>query len=397
MASRYSKQGYRKRNMQRLALLVALTIMLPACQPAVTVEESTAVPVIVRSGVVALGRVEPQGEVISVSGPAGQRLAQLDVQVGERVEANQVLGILDSYAERLAERDLAVQQLAEAEVRLQAEIGAAQADIAVSRSRLAQAEQPRAFEITAQEATIRRLDAELTQAQTDLERLQQLARDGAISQQNLETQQSLVQQLEAQRQNAQEQLEQLGSSRSTDIATAQAQVQAAEANLARARTQVGLDSARAQVDLAEARLANTLITVPQAGQILRIVARPGEAISQSNPTILELGDTDQMMVVAEVYESDIGLVQLGQQAEITSRNGAFDETLTGEVTEIGYQIFKNNILDDDPAANADARVVEVKIRLDQGQTVATLTNLQVDARILLDNPPNAAATAGGTE
>jgi hypothetical protein len=29
----------------------------------------------------------------------------------------------------------------------------------------------------------------------------------------------------------------------------------------------------------------------------------------------------------------------------------------------------------------DARVVEVRIRLDQSQTVATLTNLQVDAEI----------------
>ncbi len=369
--------------MQRFGLGVALALMLPACQPAVPTEEPTAA-VPVRSGVVALGRAEPQGEVISVSGPAGQRIARLDVQVGERVEANQVLGVLESHAERLAERDLAVQQLAEAEARLQAETAAAQADIAVSRSRLAQAEQPRAFEITAQEATIRRLDAELSQAQTDLERLRQLASNGAISQQSLEAQQSLVQQLEAERQNAAEQLERLASSRSTDIATAQAQVQAAEANLARVRTQVGVDSARSQVDLAEARLANTLITAPKAGQILRIVARPGEAISQTNPTILELGNTDQMMVVAEVHESDISLVRLGQRAEITSRNGAFEETLTGEVTEIGFQIFKNDILDDDPAANADARVVEVKIQLDQGQVVAALTNLQVDARILLD-------------
>ena len=45
------------------------------------------------------------------------------------------------------------------------------------------------------------------------------------------------------------------------------------------------------------------------------------------------------------------------------------------------QIFKNNVLDDDPAANADARVVEVKIRLQDSQLVEALTNLQVDVRI----------------
>jgi HlyD family secretion protein len=41
-----------------------------------------------------------------------------------------------------------------------------------------------------------------------------------------------------------------------------------------------------------------------------------------------------MVVVAEVYESDIGLVKLGQPATITSRNGAFSQTLTGKVVEV---------------------------------------------------------------
>ncbi|HIK42598.1 MAG TPA: HlyD family secretion protein, partial [Thermoleptolyngbya sp. M55_K2018_002] len=39
------------------------------------------------------------------------------------------------------------------------------------------------------------------------------------------------------------------------------------------------------------------------------------------------------------------------------------------------------VLDDDPAANADARVVEVKVQLDDGRPVEALTNLQVDVRI----------------
>ena len=88
-----------------------------------------------------------------------------------------------------------------------------------------------------------------------------------------------------------------------------------------------------------------------------------------------------MMVVAEVYESDVDLVKVGQKVTIASRNGAFTDILTGEVAEVGWQIFKNNVLDDDPAANADARIVEVKIRLDQGDRVEGLTNLQVDVRI----------------
>jgi HlyD family secretion protein len=88
-----------------------------------------------------------------------------------------------------------------------------------------------------------------------------------------------------------------------------------------------------------------------------------------------------MYAVAEVYESDVGLVKVGQKATITSRNGAFSKQLTGKVSEVGWQIFKNNVLDDDPAANADARVVEVRVLLDDSQAVAALTNLQVDVKI----------------
>lgn len=58
--------------------------------------------------------------------------------------------------------------------------------------------------------------------------------------------------------------------------------------------------------------------------------------------------------------------------------------MTGTVTEIGIQIYKNDVLDIDPAAEADARVVEVRIRLDQSELAAKWSNLQVDVRIHLD-------------
>jgi HlyD family secretion protein len=55
------------------------------------------------------------------------------------------------------------------------------------------------------------------------------------------------------------------------------------------------------------------------------------------------------------------------------------------VDHIGLQIGKKDVLDTDPAADTDARVVEVKIRLDPeaSQVVAGLTYLQVNVKILL--------------
>ena len=57
--------------------------------------------------------------------------------------------------------------------------------------------------------------------------------------------------------------------------------------------------------------------------------------------------------------------------------------LTGIVDEIGLQVGKQDVLGTDPVADADARVVEVKIRLnsEDSQQVAGLTNLKVNVII----------------
>ena len=188
-----------------------------------------------------------------------------------------------------------------------------------------------------------------------------------------------MRQLQEQLSSARANLVRLEEKRQTDVGNAQAQVRSQQANLSVTEVEAAVESARQNLKLAQAKLDRTIIRAPRQGRVLRIITHAGEAIAEQG--ILDLGDTNQMNVVAEVYESDVGLVKPGQSATITSRNGAFSTPLTGKVSEIGWQIFKNDVLDDDPAANADARVVEVKIRLDNSQLVEALTNLQVDVRI----------------
>jgi signal transduction histidine kinase len=93
--------------------------------------------------------------------------------------------------------------------------------------------------------------------------------------------------------------------------------------------------------------------------------------------MLTMGDTSKMQAVAEVYETDISRVRLGQTATVSSR--ALTNPLTGRVVRIGSMIFKNDVLNVDPAARADARVVEVWIELDDPAPAAQLTNLTVNA------------------
>ena len=131
---------------------------------------------------------------------------------------------------------------------------------------------------------------------------------------------------------------------------------------------------RADLSRAQAELARTSVRAPDAGVIVKVHAREGERVGPDG--ILELGKIDEMFAVAEVYETDIGRIRLGQRASIASP--VFAEPLAGEVEFINLKVGKMDVLGADPAAKTDARVVEVEIRLDDGSAVAGLTNLQVE-------------------
>ncbi|NEQ24029.1 MAG: HlyD family efflux transporter periplasmic adaptor subunit [Microcoleus sp. SIO2G3] len=389
---RQPKQG---RNQGRNILIALLLILLPGLgfgalrllnQQAQQDAIEQAAPPPQQVTVAALGRIEPEGEVIQVGGPSGERIGRLLVAEGEYVQQGQVLAVLETYDEQKAERDVAQSELVEARSRLAAITQSGQAQIQEAQTRVSQVDRPQAAEIRAQEATIRQLQAELDLAQTELRRTQDLVDQGAVARQQLDQRLSELRQRQEALNSASAELIRLQSARNTDLSNAQAQVQSAEAELTRSQAEVTVQSAARSLQLAEAQLARTVIRAPRAGEVLQIHTKTGEAIAggqsgTQDQGILELGNTRQMDVVAEVYETDVGRVRVGQTATISSRNGAFAETLTGRVIRIGSQIFKNNILDDDPAANADARVVEVRIRLDQSEPVRQLTNLQVDVRI----------------
>jgi multidrug efflux pump subunit AcrA (membrane-fusion protein) len=72
--------------------------------------------------VVSLGRLEPEGEVIEVAGPSGSgdaRVQSLAVDVGDHVEAGQVLAVLDNNEQLQTEQAVAEAQVEQARVRLQ--------------------------------------------------------------------------------------------------------------------------------------------------------------------------------------------------------------------------------------------------------------------------------------
>ena len=137
--------------------------------------------------------------------------------------------------------------------------------------------------------------------------------------------------------------------------------------------------ADAELSQALAELERTRVKSPIDGRVIAIHTREGERVGFNG--IVELGRTQEMFVVAEVYETDIGRVRVGQQA--TAFSPALSEPLTGKVERIGLKVGKMEALATDPVSRADARVVEVEIRLDDSSRAADLTNLQVE--VVLEN------------
>src|SRR5262249_663024 len=146
---------------------------LPADSQRLTaLQNPESLPVLLRERekIAALGRLEPQGETIDIGAPLNDRLGRLLVQQGQDVEAGDILAYLDSYAERLAERNYAEHQLRDAQARYAAETAYGQANIEEAKSRLKQLEELQPLDIQAQEAKVRQLEADLVVAKQDLER-----------------------------------------------------------------------------------------------------------------------------------------------------------------------------------------------------------------------------------
>lgn len=328
----------------------------------------------------ALGRLEPKGGIVKVAAPAGSmesgvggtRVMRLMVKEGASVKLNQPLAVMETYPTLLAAAMQAEAQVKEARSRLaQVEAGAKRGEINAQQATVmrAKAGLPRA------EAEFAKADAEFQQALRDAKRFQDLFKDGAISESELQNRELTLKTREKQRQQALQAVEQaklelegarqtldsVAEVRPTDVQQATAQVQVSTANFERAKAELDKAVVRSSIN----------------GRVLKIHTDPGEVAG--NDGIMELGGTDEMYVVAEVDETYISKVKSGQQATVTSF--AFPGEIKGTVDRVGLQVRRNEVLNTDPSDRTDSRIVQVWIRLNDSQPVAGLTNLQVKVKI----------------
>lgn len=338
--------------------------------------------------VTTLGRLEPKGEVIKLSAPTSSqenRVEQLLVKEGDPVKAGQVVAILDSRDRLQAALAEAQEQVRVAQTKLAVtQAGAKQGEIAAQQAEVARLEAQRQGDTAAQAAKVNRLEAELQNAEAEYQRYATLYREGGVSASDRDGKRLTLQTAQRSLQEAEAELNRTQSTKLPELNQARANLdQIAEVrpvDVAASRAEVS--QAIAAVNQAKASLEQAYVRSPQAGQVLDIYTRPGELVSDENG-IAEIGQVSQMVAIAEVYQSDVNKVHPGQQVRVTS--DSLPGELQGTVERIGSQVRRQEIINTDPSANIDSRVVEVHVVLDNlsSQKAAKFTNLQVKAVIQL--------------
>lgn len=302
--------------------------------------------------VVALGRLLPEGDIITLAPPFGAgdaRVASILIEEGQMVSAGDLVATLDN------------------EDQLRSALASARVAVDVRQAALAQTQD--SVEASRLEALANRDRAQsaLDLAEATLERTQQLFERGISSQAALDSEQASVA-------TAERELERMAATLSrfeNGGGVAQADIRLAEQNLRAAEA----DLARAEGDLRQAR-----IVAPTNGVILSINTRLGERPGDDG--VATLADTAHMVAELEVYQADIGRVAPGQRVQL-STEALGSEPLTGDVTRIGLEVGRQTLVADDPAANTDARVITVTVTLDAPSTLraATMSGLEVVARV----------------
>lgn len=219
------------------------------------------------------GIVEPRSENIAVAAVVPGTVAEVFVQVGQRVPAGAKLFRLD---DRQRKADLAIQQ----------------ARLAQSTAELSRMERmPRREDVPPSEARVHRAEAELKSRKDDLDRTETLVS------QKVTTQQELIQRQQAYLVAKAEQ-EQAEAEHARLLAGAW------EEDLAVARAQVAM--AKEAVSQAEIELERLVVTSPIDATVLKVDVRPGEYVGTppGQPLII-LGDIAVMHVRVDIDEQDL--------------------------------------------------------------------------------------------
>lgn len=279
-------------------LLIGLNVYRVKQKDVVPVKAAVAVEDKIESVVIASGRViAPNREdiVTQVSGT----VTDIKVKLGQEVEAGQPLLVLQSTD--------AVAKIHQAE----ATMATAEANLASARA------SGNTVEYVQAQTAWRQAEANWQNARQQLERMETLYKEGAVSQEQLEAARLDLDLKEAQYRSAQAQFE-------AAKAGAPISVQALEAQVA---------EAKAALEVLRNQASPTGLKAPRGGRVLQINVNKGDAVNP-NTLLITVGDLTGLEIETDISEVDIDQMKVGQPVLITG-NAVPDAEYAGTVKEIG--------------------------------------------------------------
>jgi HlyD family secretion protein len=335
--------------------------------------------------VTALGRLQPEGGVIPVYGPPGDRIAKFyPLAPGAPLKAGDPIAELASRKDRLLEVQVAETQLTEAKTARDAAERAGKQKIRAAEAELNQAKANKVSDLAAIDAKLAYLKVQTDAAAKQVSRLKGLRDKGVtVADEDIEKADLLKAQADAEQTATKATRDKTQTTYEETEKSAQAKIDAAKAELEEALARAPIKSSEEKVQLAKQVADLTVIKAPVAGTVLKVTGRAGQPTGVE--PILQMADLSKMTAVAEVYESDLerlaAWVRAGPvPAEVT--NPALPKPLKGAVkseADITRMIARNQVLPMGPREDSDRRVVEVVVHLDAASTAdaARFVGLQV--------------------
>lgn len=300
----------------------------------------------IENKVMASGMVKAKQEVTLFS-PNNGTLLQFNVQEGDKVTANQVIARID------------VTDLSSEMASIDAQIASQHAEL----NRVKSGKEPET--IAQQEERVRQEKEKVDSAEKEYNRTKQLVEAGASPATDLDKAKDSLSQAQSSLKMSQSELAlNKKGPKSTDIASVQAQInqlQVKKAELAKQSSQ-------------------STVVAPFSGTVLKVDAKNGQAVTKGTE-IITMGDLTKLQVVADINESDVKELQLGQKA-LVSGTSMGKEKAAATVTRISPLATKIQ-----KGETTGKTKVNVTLELDQAVSVLK-PGFNVDVDIMITNKNN---------
>ena len=351
-----------------LALSIGLIVQYASVKPELTRVASAAsseaaaappasVPAKAQWAASAPGRVEPKGGETRVGAQTAGRIAEVVVQMNDRVVAGDLIARIDDEE-------------------AQTKLVAAEAEVAVrKRERDAETVGQLAKDRRNAEDAVATADRAVFQARRDFDRAQAGRKAGTVSE------------------------EDLGKAR-TAITAAKEKVEQERQTLRRVQATVNMPlptrlesamaTARAELQQIETAIERARVRAPIDGTILQLTARLGE-IAAPNPelALAVMGDLSGLRVRAELEERDVNKVRVGQK--VVLRSDAYPgRDFNGVVTTMSQSLAPPRLPSRGPRRPTDMDALEVLIDVEGAASL--LPGMRADVFFVPDATSQAAPT-----